>query len=165
MSHGLLGGRAGFEPGLAALKACAPSFSLWLMEPLSYLLDIGCVLLHGDLLQGTFKAKEGPDVKGGGLLKASPIFILRVDLKARQGWQHSLRVADAMPSSRLLLVTWAQPEHAVDNMSQLATPYSNRPHPEHYARYKVLANKASSGGARRKQASYLCLCPLSIICI
>lgn len=73
--------RAGFEPGLAAPKVCA-LFSLCLTEPLSYPLDVGCVLLHGNLLQGTFKAKEGPDVERGRLLKASPLFILRVDLKA-----------------------------------------------------------------------------------
>lgn len=55
------------------------------MEPRPYPLDIGRVLLHGNLLQGTFKAKEGPDVQRGGLLKASPLFILGVDLKAKQG--------------------------------------------------------------------------------
>lgn len=54
------------------------------MEPTPYPLDVSCVLLHGDLLQGTFEAKEGPDVERGGLLKASPLFILGVDLKARQ---------------------------------------------------------------------------------
>lgn len=62
VTQGLSSGRAGSEPALAAREAYAPS-SLGLTELPSYPLDVGRVLLHGNLLQGTFKAKKGPDVQ------------------------------------------------------------------------------------------------------
>lgn len=62
-------------------------------------LDIGSVLLHGDLLQGALKAKERADIQRGGLFKASPVFILGMDLQNEKRPQYG----DAVLSARVLL--------------------------------------------------------------
>lgn len=49
----------------------------------SYPLDVWSVLLHGNFFHCAFKAKKWLDVKRCRLFKASPLFILRVDLSQK----------------------------------------------------------------------------------
>lgn len=66
----------------------------------SYPLDVWSVLLHGNFFHCAFKAKKWLDVKRCRLFKASPLFILRVNLsqKITEGWM----AADSSQHSRAL---------------------------------------------------------------